>query len=139
MRGDEKTMATEEKKNVVIEQDPKEMELAEQKAKEEAAKDTAVRFTLKLITPIEYEGTTYKELKFDFSEISGADSLNIETELNAQGIVLISPSYQTPYLMRVCARACTSPVDADLFMRFKLRDFLALRNKARNFLMSSEQ
>ena len=132
-------MATEEKKSTVIEQDPKELELAEQKAKEEAAKDTAVRFTLKLLSPIEYEGTTYEKLRFDFSEITGADSLNIETELNSQGIVLISPSYQTPYLMRVCARACAEKVDPELFMKFKLRDFLALRNKARNFLMSSEQ
>ena len=121
------------------EQDPKELELAEQKAREEAEKDTAIKFTFKLLTPIEHEGKEYKELKFDFSEISGADSLNIEAELNAQGIVVISPSYQTPYLLRVCARACAEPVDVDLFTKFKLRDFLALRNKARNFLMSVEQ
>ena len=121
------------------EQDPKELELAEQKAREEAERDTAVKFTLKLITPIEYEGRTIKELKFDFSEISGGDSLNIEAELNAQGIVVISPSYQSPYLVRLCARACSTPIDVDLIKRFKLRDYLALRNKARNFLMSSEQ
>jgi hypothetical protein len=128
-----------DEKNVKSEQDPKELELAEQKAKEEAAKDTALKFTFKLLTPVEYEGKTYKELKFDFSEISGADSLNIEAELNAQGIVVISPSYQTPYLLRVCARACSEPIDVDLLTKFKLRDFLALRNKARNFLMSVEQ
>ena len=98
------------------EQDPKELELAEQKAREEAERDTAVKFTLKLITPIEYEA-----------------------ELNAQGIVVISPSYQSPYLVRLCARACSTPIDVDLIKRFKLRDYLALRNKARNFLMSSEQ
>ena len=121
------------------EQDHKELELAEQKAREEAERDTAVKFTLKLITPIEYEGRTIKELKFDFSEISGGDSLNIEAELNAQGIVVISPSYQSPYLVRLCARACSTPIDVDLIKRFKLRDYLALRNKARNFLMSSEQ
>jgi hypothetical protein len=123
----------------VIEQDPKEMDLAEQKAKEEAAKDTAVKFTYKLITPIEYEGKKYTELKFDFSNISGADSLNIEAELNAQGIVVISPSYQSPYLIRMCARACSEKIDVDLLTMLKLRDYLALRNKARNFLMSSEQ
>lgn len=122
-----------------IEQDPKELDLAEEKAREEASKDTAVKFTFHLLSPIEYEGKTYKELRFDFSEISGADSLNIEAELNAQGIVVISPSYQTPYLLRVCARACNEPVDVDLFTKFKLRDFLSLRNKARNFLMSVEQ
>ena len=121
------------------EQDPKELELAEQKAKEEAAKDTAIKFTFKLLTPVEYEGKTYKELEFDFSEISGADSLNIEAELNAMGIVVISPSYQSPYLLRMCARACKESVDVKLFSKFKLRDYLALRNKARNFLMSSEQ
>ena len=121
------------------EQDPKELELAEQKAREEAERDTAVKFTLKLITPIEYEGHTYKELKFDFSNITGGDSLNIEAELNAQGIVVISPSYQSPYLVRLCARACSTPIDVDMIKRFKLRDYLALRNKARNFLMSSEQ
>ena len=125
--------------NNVIEQDPKEMDLAEQKAKEEAARDTAVKFTYKLITPIEYEGKKYTELKFDFSNISGADSLNIEAELNAQGIVVISPSYQSPYLIRMCARACSEKIDVDLLTRLKLRDYLALRNKARNFLMSSEQ
>ena len=132
-------MTPEVNKPVESEQDPKELELAEQKAKEEAEKDTAVKFTMKLITPIEYEGTTYKELKFDFSNITGADSLNIEAELNAQGVVVISPSYQSPYLIRLCARACSIPIDVDLIKRFKLRDYLALRNKARNFLMSSEQ
>ena len=132
-------MASIDEKNVQSEQDPKELELAEQKAKEEAEKDTALKFTFHLLTPIEYEGKTYKELKFDFSEISGADSLNIEAELNAKGIVVISPSYQTPYLLRVCTRACSEPIDVDLLTKFKLRDFLALRNKARNFLMSVEQ
>ena len=132
-------MTPEMNKTTNTEQDPKELEVAEQKAKEEAEKDTAVKFTLKLITPIEYEGTTYKELKFDFSNITGADSLNIEAELNAAGVVVISPSYQSPYLIRLCARACSIPVDLELIKRFKLRDYLALRNKARNFLMSSEQ
>jgi len=132
-------MTPEMNKTANTEQDPKELEVAEQKAKEEAEKDTAVKFTLKLITPIEYEGTTYKELKFDFSNITGADSLNIEAELNAAGVVVISPSYQSPYLIRLCARACSIPVDLELIKRFKLRDYLALRNKARNFLMSSEQ
>ena len=132
-------MTPEVNKPVESEQDLKELELAEKKAKEEAEKDTAVKFTLKLITPIEYEGSTYKELKFDFSNITGADSLNIEAELNAQGVVVISPSYQSPYLIRLCARACSIPIDVDLIKRFKLRDYLALRNKARNFLMSSEQ
>ena len=121
------------------EQDPVELEMAEQKAKEEAAKDTAVKFTFRLITPIEYEGETYKELDFDFSGITGADSLNIEAELNSMGIVVIAPSYQSPYLLRMCARACKQDVDFKLFTKFKLRDYLALRNKARNFLMSSEQ
>ena len=130
---------TPEEKNVQNEQDPKEMELAEQKAKEEAEKDTAVKFTYRLITPVEYDGKKYTELKFDFSEITGADSLNIEAELNSQGIVVISPSYQSPYLVRLCARACSEKIDVDLIKRLKLRDYLALRNKARNFLMSSEQ
>ena len=132
-------MTPEMNKTANTEQDPKELEVAEQKAKEEAEKDTAVKFTLKLITPIEYEGTTYKELKFDFSNITGADSLNIEAELNAAGVVVISPSYQSPYLIRLCARACSIPIDLELIKKFKLRDYLALRNKARNFLMSSEQ
>jgi hypothetical protein len=130
-------MATE--RDIIDKQDPKEMELAEQKAKEEAEKDTAVKFTFKLLTPVEYEGKEYKELKFDFSQITGADSLNIESELQTKGIMLVTPSFQTPYLIRVCARACAESVDADLFLKFKLRDFLALRNKARNFLMSVEQ
>lgn len=130
-------MATE--RDIIDKQDPKEMELAEQKAKEEAEKDTAVKFTFKLLTPVEYEGKEYKELKFDFSQITGADSLNIESELQTKGIMLVTPSFQTPYLLRVCARACREPIDVDLLTKFKLRDFLALRNKARNFLMSVEQ
>ena len=130
-------MATE--RDIIDKQDPIEMELAEQKAKEEAEKDTAVKFTFKLLTPVEYEGKEYKELKFDFSHITGADSLNIESELQTRGIMLVTPSFQTPYLLRVCARACSEPIDVDLLTKFKLRDFLALRNKARNFLMSVEQ
>lgn len=132
-------MADIKKEPVKTEQDEKEQDLAEQEARKDAEVNTAVKFTLKLINPVQYEGREYKEFRFNFENLGGADHLNIETELNSMGIVVITPSYQTQYLMRMCARACEERVDVDLLTKLKLRDFLALRNKARNFLMSSEQ
>lgn len=109
------------------------------KAEKEAAQDDANLFTFKFRKPFEYEGKTYTELKFDFEKLTGADSINIEAELQAKGVAIFAPAFSAPYLIRMCARACTESVDYKFFEAMRLKDYVSIRSKARNFLLSSEQ
>ena len=129
MAQDEKKIAEKEELNEDIDLD---------KAEEEAAKDDADLFVFRFKKPFEYEGKTYTELKFDFNGLTGADSINIEAELQAKGVAIFAPAFSAPYLVRMCARACTEKVDYKFFEALRLKDYVTIRSKARNFLLSSE-
>jgi len=109
-----------------------------EKEQADAAQDDADMFVFKFKKPFEYEGKTYTELKFDFNGLTGADSINIEAELQAKGVAIFAPAFSAPYLVRMCARACTEKVDYKFFESMKLKDYVTIRSKARNFLLSSE-
>ena len=108
------------------------------KEEEEAANDDADLYVFTFKKPFEYEGKTYKELKFDFNGLTGADSINIEAELQAKGVAIFAPAFSAPYLVRMCAKACTEKVDYKFFESMRLKDYVTIRSKARNFLLSSE-
>jgi hypothetical protein len=128
----------EEKKIPVKEPEEINEDIDLEKAQAEAAEDDADMFVFKFKTPFEYEGKTYNELKFDFNGLTGADSINIEAELQAKGVAIFAPAFSAPYLVRMCARACTEKVDYRFFEAMKLKDYVTIRSKARNFLLSSE-
>ncbi|MCD8206458.1 MAG: phage tail assembly protein [Bacteroidales bacterium] len=90
--------------------------------------------TVELETPVEYNGKTYKELSFDFEKLTGKDSMDIERELNSQGILIASESFNGMFLARAAARACTEKIGVDIFQMMKMRDFNVIKGKARNFL-----
>lgn len=117
-------------------------------AAEAQAKESAGNFTLKLKKPFTYEGQTFDELNFDFSSLTGDDSLAIEDELQAIGKPTISPTFSGQFLVRMAARACTNTiVDAgghtrrigdDALRALPIFDFNRVRGKARSFLLASE-
>ena len=109
-----------------------------EKEEEEAAQDDADLYVFTFKKPFEYEGRKFTELKFDFNSLTGADSINIEAELQAKGIAIFAPAFSAPYLVRMCARACTEKVDYKFFESMRLKDYVTIRSKARNFLLSSE-
>lgn len=96
-------------------------------------------FTLKLKKPFEWEGKTYEELHFDFEKLTGEDSLNVEDELQAKGIMVMVPTFSGQYLIRIAAKACVEHLGSDAFKRLPLPAMNRIRNQTRNFMLSSEQ
>jgi len=112
-----------------------EEELEQAKAE---AKNAENLFKLKLKKPLSYEGTDYTELSFDFDNRTGRDSLDVERELAMRAIQVAVPAFSGEYIIRIAAKACTSPLGSDAFEAMSLRDYNRLRGKVRNFLMASE-
>lgn len=108
-----------------------------EQAREEAKKAENL-YVLKFKKPFSYDGVTYEELEFDFDGLTGADSLEIEREMNRMGTQLAVPAFSGEFITRMCARACTSPIGKDAWKNMSIRDWHKLRAKARNFLMAAE-
>ncbi len=104
----------------------------------EEAQNADSLFTYTLKKPVTYNGNTIETLSFDFDKLTGEDAIKIEDELNRLGTPVISPTFSGEYLIRMSARACTTPVGADLFKSMSLFDYNKIRSKARSFLLSSE-
>jgi len=92
----------------------------------------------KFSRPVEYNGRFISELSFDFDKLTGADDFAIEAELARLGKIVIAPQLSVEYLVRMAARACTEKIGADFFSLTPLKDFTAIKGKARSFLMRSE-
>jgi hypothetical protein len=115
--------------------DPQEYDAAVAEANADSAPAAYVHHFKK---PFEYNGKTYDELGFRFDDLTGEDSLAIEAELQAKGIMVVAPTFNGEYLMRVAARACTEDIGTDGFKRMRIVDFERIRSRTRNFLMASE-
>lgn len=108
-------------------------------AKQEAAEQDEVDYVHIFKKPFEWEGKTYKELHFDFSNLTGEDCLNVEAEVARRGTMIMVPVASGAFLIGISARACVEPLGTDAFRRMPINDFLTIRTRARNFLMYSEQ
>ena len=108
-------------------------------AVKQAKADNASAYTHVFKKPFLYDGKEYKELHFDFDKLTGEDSLNVEDELAAQGIMVMVPTFSGQYLIRIAARACQEPIGSDAFKRMRIADMNRIRTKTRNFMLDSEQ
>lgn len=111
----------------------------EVKKAEEAATNAQDLFVLKLKRPLTYNGRVYEELSFDFEGLTGADSLEVEAELSRRNIQVPIFAFSAEYIIRIAARACTTPIGSDAFKLMSLRDYGKVRSATRNFLMRTEQ
>lgn len=109
-------------------------------AQEDAQTDTDDTFVHKLRKPIEYNGTRYTWLEFDFDSLTGADSLEVEEEIQrtGKGTVIVA-AFNSEYMIRIAARACKQPIGSDAFKRMGLNDYNRIRDRVRGFLLRSEQ
>ena len=107
-------------------------------AVEEAKNDNGPTYVHHFKKPFEYNGKTYNELSFRFDDLTGEDSLAVEAELLAKGIMTVAPTFNGEYLMRIAARACTDFIGIDGFKRMRIADFEKIRSRTRNFFMNSE-
>ena len=116
--------------------DDKELEQAEA----EAAQEEVVDYVHKFKKPLMYNGVEYAELHFNFDDLTGADSLEVEKEMQRTGQgVVIAGAFNSEYMIRIAARACQEPIGADAFKTMRLFDYNKIKDRVRNFLLRSEQ
>lgn len=89
-------------------------------------------------TPFTYCGKTYNKLTFRFDQLTGADSLAVEDELQLLGKAVIVPTFSGQYLTRIAARACQEKLDFMAFKAMPIWDYNQIRSHARSFFMASE-
>lgn len=85
--------------------------------------------------PYTYENKTYTKLVFDFERLLGDDLVTIENEMAAVGEYALSPEISTSFLYRLAARA--AGVASDVIVHLPIRDFGKIKNKSRDFLIST--
>lgn len=105
----------------------------------EAGTDNTTAYVHHFKEPFEYQGKKYDQLTFDFECLTGKDSLSVEAELQAIGVMVMVPTFSGPYLIRIAARACKEKIGSDALEQMRIADYNRIRSKARNFLLSSEQ
>ena len=86
-------------------------------------------------TPFEFEGKTYDKLTFDFEGLLGSDMIAVENEMAAVGEYVLSPEISTSFLSKMAARA--AGVGSDLIEHLPIRDFGKIKNKSRDFLVTT--
>lgn len=107
-------------------------------AAEQAAEESTNTFTIRFQEPFTFEGKTYEELTFVWDKLTGKDGLAIENEMQAKGHPVIVPAFSGEYLVRMAARACTTPIGVDVICAMPLSGYNRIRSAARSFLLKSE-
>ena len=115
-----------------------------QEAAEEARAEVAVvtdsdtpegAYVHEFTKPYIFEEKTYTRLVFDFEKLIGDDLVAIENEMAAVGEFALSPEISTSFLYRLAARA--AGVGSDVISSLPIRDFGKIKNKSRDFLVST--
>lgn len=100
--------------------------------KEEKEKSGNYTHTFK--KPVEIEGKKYTSMTFYFDRLTGEDIEAIEEELQDQNKYVLTPEISSAFQSMLAARAAKIPADA--IRRLPIRDYMAIKNKARNFLIN---
>lgn len=114
---------------------------AEKQAEQAQTGPDMGRYTHVFSVPFTYEGETYERLTFQWDDLTGKDSLDIERELRGHGVTVVVAEYTPEYLAALAARACTCrdssgkrTVSMYTLQALPLRDFRAICAQARRFL-----
>ena len=102
---------------------------------EKAEKEGSLNYTHYFKKPVEIEGKQYKSLTFYFEKLTGDDMEKIEAELQDQNKYVLTPEISSTFQCMMAARA--AGVTADEIRRLPLRDYMKIKNKARDFLMAA--
>ena len=81
------------------------------------------------------KGKTYDKLTFNFEGLLGSDMIAVENEMAAVGEYVLSPEISTSFLSKMAARA--AGVGSDLIEHLPIRDFGKIKNKSRDFLVTT--
>ena len=100
--------------------------------KEEPEK--SLDYTHKFAKPTEIMGKKYESLTFYFEELTGDDVENVELELQQRNIVVLSAEVSSAFQSAIAAKA--AHMASDEIRRLPLRDYMKIKNAARNFLVA---
>jgi len=110
-----------------------------------AEKDGWTRCSHVFNEPFRFEGQTFQRLDFDWSRLTGKDSLDIEAEiLIRKRKTVVEAKFSTDYLCGMAVRACTSrSAEGTAFSVFAMEAlplgvFQKICGSARNFLIIAE-
>ena len=84
--------------------------------------------------PVEITGTQYKSLTFYFERLTGEDVEAVELELQQRNIVVLSAEVSSAFQSAIAAKAAR--MASDEIRRLPLRDYMKIKNAARNFLVA---
>ena len=85
--------------------------------------------------PVKFEGKTYKTLTFYWDNLTGADMISIENEMQDMNEYALSPEMSASFLAKMAAKA--AGVGSDFIEALPVPDFTKIRNEARSFLVST--
>ena len=116
-----------------------EMELAQKTgtvdfSEKKEEKEKSGKYTHTFKKPVEIEGQKYTSMTFYFDRLTGEDIEAIEEELQDQNKYVLTPEISSAFQSMLAARAAKIPADA--IRRLPIRDYMAIKNKARNFLIN---
>lgn len=97
-------------------------------------KEKSGNYTHTFSKPVEIEGKQYKTMTFYFDNLTGEDIEAVEEELQDQNKYVLTPEISSAFQSTLAARAAKVP--ADEIRRLPIRDYMQIKNKARNFLIN---
>lgn len=96
--------------------------------------DKSLNYTHKFNKPIEIMGQKYTSITFYFEELTGDDVEDVELELQQRNIVVLSAEVSSAFQSAIAAKA--AHMASDEIRRLPLRDYMKIKNAARNFLVA---
>lgn len=97
-------------------------------------KEGSLNYTHKFTKPIEIMGKKYTTLTFYFEDLTGDDVEDVELELQQRNIVVLSAEVSSAFQSAIAAKA--AKMASDEIRRLPLRDYMKIKNAARNFLVA---
>lgn len=109
------------------------------KAEEQVTNEDEGLVVIKLKKPLDYNGVMYDSIKMDLENLTGRDSIEVETELMARkkGAVIYG-ALNNDYILGIAAKACAKakqPLGTDAFLALSLKDHNKVKEAVRNFLL----
>lgn len=97
-------------------------------------KEQSMNYTHYFSKPVEIMGKKYSSMTFYFENLTGDDVEAVEQELQQRNIVVLSAEVCSPFQIGMAARA--AGMAADELSRLPLREYMKIKNAARNFLVA---
>lgn len=97
-------------------------------------KQPSLNYTHKFNKPVTIMGKQYASMTFYYGNLTGDDLEGVEAEMQAQNLYALSPEVSGAFQSRLAARA--AGVASDEIRHLPMKDYMKIKNSARDFLLS---